>query len=346
MARSWTAPVWPRCRSSAAAVCIAEVDGRSVAAGNDKLMDQLGVAYHRLPRARARSSTWPSAAYYAGHIVIADRVKPACSGGHCRQLKGRRRAQDGHAHRRRQHRWPNRWPANWVMDEVLQRTAARRIRWTKVEELLAQNSQQPGKAGLCGRRHQRCPGALPGGYRHRHGRHGLRCRHRGRRCGPDGRRPAQDRQGNQDLPQVPAHRLPEHRGLPLASSWAAWCWAPWALPTCGWPSLPMWVSWCWPFSTPFVPCSSRTCNQTTFNHQPGGVCSAGLVFCLATALTGLRRRAILSDRTAVPRPPCKEEILNERRIYCIGPAERPSGHHFQRPGTGVLHPAGTAGHRL
>ncbi|MFQ9916153.1 MAG: hypothetical protein ACLRWQ_06990 [Flavonifractor plautii] len=53
-------------------------------------------------------------------------------------------------------------------------------------EALLGEAPKSGNAGLCGRRHQRRPSALPGGYRHRHGRAGLRRRHRGRRHRADG----------------------------------------------------------------------------------------------------------------------------------------------------------------
>ncbi|MEI3580865.1 MAG: heavy metal translocating P-type ATPase [Acutalibacteraceae bacterium] len=57
---------------------VAEVDGKSVAAGNDKLMNQLGVAFQESdePGTVVRISV---DGVYAGQILIADRIKPGAA---------------------------------------------------------------------------------------------------------------------------------------------------------------------------------------------------------------------------------------------------------------------------
>ena len=175
---------------------------------------------------------------YAGHIVISDVVKPDCQGGH-RRPEGRRGATRPSCSPATGPRWPSRWPGAWAWT----RCTAELLPADKVDEggAAAGAEAAQGKAGLCGGRHQRRPGPLPGGHRHRHGGHGLRRGHRGRRRGPDGRRPPEDRQGHPDLPQVPAASSTRTSSLPSASRWSAWCWWPWASPICGWPSSPTWA---------------------------------------------------------------------------------------------------------
>ena len=79
---------------------IAKVDGIEVAAGNDKLMDQLGITYidcHQVGTIIHMAIDGE----YAGHIVISDVVKPHAQRGH-RSAKESRCAEDGYADRGRQ----------------------------------------------------------------------------------------------------------------------------------------------------------------------------------------------------------------------------------------------------
>ena len=187
----------------------------AVAAGNDKLMERLGVdcaapatsAGHHRPRGRrtaAMSATSSSPTP----------VKPDAAEAHCQALKARRRAQDRHAHRRPRGAWPSRWPRELGMDEVPQRNCCPRTRSTEVEELLAEQGRQgqswPSWATASTTR--RCSPA----------------RTSASPWAPWARTPpsrpptwsswttspSQDRQGHPHRPQVPAHRLPEHRVRP------------------------------------------------------------------------------------------------------------------------------------
>ncbi len=160
---------------------IAKVDGVEVAAGNDKLMDRLGVPY--IPCHSVGTIIHMAVGgKYAGHIVISDVVKP-----HAREAVQALRSAGVHR------TVMLTGDAKPVADQVAQSLGIDQVyaellpagKVEKVEELLLDNSET-GKAGLRGGRHQRRPGPQPGGYRYCHGRHGLRCRHRGRRRGPDG----------------------------------------------------------------------------------------------------------------------------------------------------------------
>ena len=185
---------------------MATVDGREVAAGNDKLMDRLGVHYITC-RSVGTIIHMAVDGQYMGHIVISDVEKPHLQRGHP-AAEGRRGGKDRHAHRGCRRRGPA-GSCRPGGGSGVQPAAPRRQGGKGGGRAGAQARQ--GQADLCGGRHQRRPGAAPGGHRHRHGGHGLGRRHRGRRRGAHGRRPAEDRQGHPDLPQVPGHRLPEHR---------------------------------------------------------------------------------------------------------------------------------------
>ncbi len=54
----------------------AKVDGKTVAAGNTRLMEQLGVAYHECPEDTGTVVHMAVDGDYAGHILISDCVKP------------------------------------------------------------------------------------------------------------------------------------------------------------------------------------------------------------------------------------------------------------------------------
>ena len=55
---------------------IAKVDGREVAAGNGKLMKQLGIAYRECHSVLGTIIHMAVDGAYAGHIVISDVIKP------------------------------------------------------------------------------------------------------------------------------------------------------------------------------------------------------------------------------------------------------------------------------
>ena len=105
--------------------------------------------------------------------------------------------------------------------------------------------QRQGEARLRGRWHQRCAGAFPRGYRHRHGRTRFRCGDRG--CGhcTDGRQAVQIGGGGPDFPQKRCALCGRTSYLRWASSCCFWPWAPSAWPTCGRPCSQTSASPCW-----------------------------------------------------------------------------------------------------
>ena len=175
----------------------AKVDGVEVAAGNSKLMDRLGVKWIDCHQ----SGTIIHMAVdgrYAGHIVISDIEKP-----HAREaVRALKRSGvektvmlTGDSRKVAEH-----VAADLGIDEVhAELLPADKV--AKVEE----TGQR--KAGFRGRRHQRRAGPLQGGYRYRHGSHGLRRGHRGGGYRAHGRRSAEDRQGDQDLQKMSAYRV-------------------------------------------------------------------------------------------------------------------------------------------
>ena len=184
---------------------VAKVDGVTVAVGNDKLMEKLGIAWHDC-HSVGTIIHLALDGQYAGHIVISDVEKP-----HARDaiaalkrigvektvmLTGDRAKVADHV------------AQSLGVDEVhSELLPADKV--AQVERLSVRR-----QAGLCGRRHQRRAGAVPGGYRHCHGGHGLRRRHRGGGRGADGRRSPEDRQGHPHLPQVHPHCVRKHRLRP------------------------------------------------------------------------------------------------------------------------------------
>mgnify|MGYP000432340364 CR=1 FL=1 len=207
----------------------AVVDGHTICAGNDKLMEDIGVSWHPCHRVGTTVHV-ASDGVYLGHIVISDEVKPdakeavaALKAAGVRKtvmLTGDAQAVGEDVAKQ------------LGLDEVhTQLLPADKVE--RVEKLLKEVSPK-GAPGLRGGRHQRRPRPLPGGHRHRHGRTGLRRRHRGRRHRPHGRQALQDRPRHPHRPAHPVHRPAEHRLRPgrqaagagasavgLVSMWAA-----------------------------------------------------------------------------------------------------------------------------
>ena len=144
----------------------AQVDGKEVWAGNGKLMEEIGLAYR--PSGQVGTVVHVAAeGRYLGYILIADEVKPDAKespGGE----------EDRPAHRRRQGRGRGRGPGAGPGRGV--HPAAARGQGRAGGGAAARDLPQ-GEAGLCGGRHQRRAGALPGGHRHRHGGPGQRRGH-------------------------------------------------------------------------------------------------------------------------------------------------------------------------
>ena len=170
----------------------AVVDGHKVAAGNGKLMTRLGIPFNEC-HSVGTIIHMAVDGQYAGHIVISDVVKPHSKAA----IAALKRAGvektvmlTGDAKR--------------VADEVaaelggsssISTTSACQKISSRCEPgrqggrggEAAGPEERQGPPGLRGRRHQRCAGADPCRYRRRHGRHGQRRRHRGRRHRADGR---------------------------------------------------------------------------------------------------------------------------------------------------------------
>ena len=153
----------------------ATVDGRQICAGNDKLMEDIGVSWHPCHRVGTTVHV-ASDGVYLGHIVISDEVKPdakeaitalkACGVRRTVMLTGDAKAVGESV------------AQELGLDEVhTQLLPADKV--TRVEALLGEVSPK-GALAFVG------DGALPGRHRYRHGRPGLRCRHRGRRHRADG----------------------------------------------------------------------------------------------------------------------------------------------------------------
>ena len=179
---------------------VARVDGVTVAVGNDKLMDKLGIAWHDC-HSVGTIIHLALDGQYAGHIVISDVEKPHAKDAIAAlkrigvektvMLTGDRAKVADHV------------AQDLGVDEVhSELLPADKV--SQVERLLSRAGRQ---TGLRRRRHQRRAGAVPGRYRHRHGSHGLRRGHRGGGRGADGRRSPEDRQGHPYLPQVHPHRI-------------------------------------------------------------------------------------------------------------------------------------------
>ena len=142
----------------------AQVDGKTVCAGNDKLMEEIGVKWH--PCHRVGTTVHVAVeGVYAGHIVISDEVKPdakeAIAALKAQGIKETVMLTGD---------------AKAVGESVARDLGLDRVytqllpgdKVEKVEELLREKLSQR-KTGLCRGWHQRCAGAVTGGYRHRHG---------------------------------------------------------------------------------------------------------------------------------------------------------------------------------
>lgn len=79
-ARNWMPPGYPMWRSCPGRGVRATVDGRQICAGNDKLMEDIGVSWHPCHRVGTTVHV-ASDGVYLGHIVISDEVKPDAKGG-------------------------------------------------------------------------------------------------------------------------------------------------------------------------------------------------------------------------------------------------------------------------
>ena len=152
-------------------VC-ARVDGRTVCAGNGKLMDKIGAQWHECHK----TGTVVHVAVdgeYAGHIVISDAVKPdAARAIASLKRQGIRKTVmlTGDAGRRRK---CCKSSSAWTR---YTRNRCPRIRWSGVEELLKQKSAN-GKLAFVGDGINDATGTLPRGYRNRNGRPWLRRGH-------------------------------------------------------------------------------------------------------------------------------------------------------------------------
>ena len=116
----------------------AVVDGRTVLAGNQKLMDQFQISSEDRCRHMGTIIHVAVDGEYAGHIVISDQVKPEAAQA-LSDLEGRRSPPHGHAHRRRPERPPRAWPGSWVWMSSTP-SFCPETRWTGWSDLLAQKS--------------------------------------------------------------------------------------------------------------------------------------------------------------------------------------------------------------
>ncbi len=150
----------------------AQVDGKTVCAGNDKLMEDIGVKWH--PCHRVGTTVHVAVeGEYIGHIVISDEVKPdAKEAIAALKAQGVKKTVmlTGDAKAVGEVRGKGPGPGR-----SLHPAASRRQGGPGGGAAFREVSQ--GKAGLCGGWHQRRAGALPGGYWHCHGGLGLRRRH-------------------------------------------------------------------------------------------------------------------------------------------------------------------------
>ena len=177
----------------------AQVDGIPVAAGNDKLMRRLGL--EPIPCHSVGTIIHLAVdGTYAGHIVISDTVKEH-SREAIRKLKAAGVKQTvmltGDA-RQVAEAVAAELGVDQVYSELL---PADKV--TKVEELLEHKAPKE-KLAFVGDGINDAPVLSRADI-------GIAM---GRRRGADGRRPAEDRQGHPDLPQVHPHRLSEHRLCP------------------------------------------------------------------------------------------------------------------------------------
>ena len=157
----------------------ATVDGRQICAGNDKLMEDIGVSWHPCHRVGTTVHV-ASDGVYLGHIVISDEVKPdakeaitalkACGVRRTVMLTGDAKAVGESV------------AQELGLDEVhTQLLPADKV--TRVEALLGEVSPK-GALAFVGDGINDAP--VLSRHRHRYGRPGLRCRHRGRRHRADG----------------------------------------------------------------------------------------------------------------------------------------------------------------
>lgn len=180
-------------------------DGKSVAAGNARLMSSLGI---EVPPCNEPGTLVHVAVNgtYCGVILISDKLKDGAKDAIAAlkqsgikktvMLTGdAKRIADATA-------------AELGIDEVYSELLpADKV--SKVEELLGGLGGKE-KLAFRRRRHQRCPCALPCRYRHRNGRFRLGRCHRGGGYRPHGRRPTQNIKGHPHLPQGAAHRAREY----------------------------------------------------------------------------------------------------------------------------------------
>ena len=153
----------------------AVVDGKTVLAGNQKLMDQFHIPFEDACHHVGTIIHVAVDGVYMGHIVISDQVKEEAKET-LRDLKaaGVRKTVmltgDSQAVGQAVAR-------QLGLDEV----HAELLPGDKVDQVEGAPPDQgaQGTAGLCRGRHQRRPCPLPGGHRRGHGSHGLRRGHRG-----------------------------------------------------------------------------------------------------------------------------------------------------------------------
>ena len=185
----------------------ATVDGHAVLVGNDKLMSAHGIS---CPDCELTGTILHVAidGSYAGHIVIADVVKDdaeqaiadlhAAGVERCVMLTGDREEVARAV------------ASKLGLDDLPRPAAARRQgRAGGAHPRLRPRQPPPSRATAINARAGPHPAPERG---HRHGRHGLGCRHRGRRYRPHGRQAEQYRPRHPGCAQDRvAHRAPEHR---------------------------------------------------------------------------------------------------------------------------------------
>ena len=217
---------------------VAEVDGKSVAAGNDKLMNQLGVAFQESdePGTVVHISV---DGVYAGQILIADRIKPGAAEAiaQLRSAGVRRMVMLTGDHRSVAEKVAKELGIDEYYSELL---PADKV--TKGEELLAERSNDRDKLAFVGDGINDAPvlsradiGIAMGAM------------------GSDAAIEAADVVLMDDDPRKIAKAIKISRKCLRIVYWAVCCGALWVSPICGWRSSPMWASWSWQCSTPSVP---------------------------------------------------------------------------------------------
>ena len=104
-------------------------------------MERLGISRISPAIRQEPSYTWRSDGAYAGHILISDMRQASCGRSDIR-AESRRRAQDGHAHRRSAEQAAEQVAEELGIDEVYSELLPGRTRWRRWKRLIEAGTEK------------------------------------------------------------------------------------------------------------------------------------------------------------------------------------------------------------